>query len=155
MVLGAYAETLENTAGVGFGLIAPQFRVLRLKLSGLDPILISEVLFLVESVHLLANVIEILVAHEHRIHDSVSVILVLVLLQDGHAGVGQNGHLAGGGFQRPGQNFQEGGFARPIGANDPIAIALDKLQVHMGKQWGAGIVEGEVGNGYHSAAPYL
>ena len=149
MVLGAHAQALEDPGGVGLGLIATQLGILGLELGGLDAVLIGEVLLLIEGVHLLADVVEMEVAHENRFHDGIGVILVLVLLQHGHADVGQDGHLTGGGVQLPGENLQKGGFPRPVGSYNAIAVALHKLKVHMGKERGSGIVEGKVSNGDH------
>ena len=90
-----------------------------------------------------------MVAHEHRIHDGVGVILVLILLQHGHPGLGQDGDLTGGGFQLTGEDLQKGGFTRAVGADDTVAVALDELQVHMGEQRGAGVIQAQVGNCDH------
>ena len=150
VVLGAHTKALKDAGGVGFRLIPPQLGILGLKVGGLDAIGVGEVLLLVEGVHLLADIIKVEVAHQHRVHHGVGVILVLVLLQHRHTGIGQDGYLAGGGVQLPGKDLQKGRLAGPVGPDDAIAVPLHKLKVHMGKKRGAGIIEGKVGNGNHS-----
>ena len=147
--LGADAKALEDAAGVALGLPAPQLGILLLQLAGQHAVLVGHLLLGVQGLFLLADVIEALVAHDDRVHDVVGVIGVLVLLQHGHAGVGQNGHLAAGGVQVAGQNFQEGGLAGTVGADDAIAVAPQKLQVHMGEQGGAAVAEAQVGDSDH------
>ncbi len=131
---GGDAQPLEDAGGVGLGLVAPKLGVLGLELGGLDAVLIGKVLLFIEGVHLPADVVEVLVAHEHRVHDGGGVVLVLILLEHRHPGLGQDAHLAGGGLQLAGEDLQEGGFARAVGADDAVAVALDELQVHMGEK---------------------
>ena len=64
----------------------------------------------IEGLLLLADVVEALVAHDDGVHDVVGVVGVLILLEHRHAGLGQDGDLAGGGLQLAGEDFQEGGF---------------------------------------------
>ena len=132
--LGTHAKALQNPAGVGFGFVAAQLGILGLEIGGPQAVLIGKVLLFVEGVHLLADLIEVQIAHNHRVHDGVVIVLVLVLLQDGHTDVGQNVDLAGGGFQLTGENAQKRGFTGAVGADDAVAIALGKLQIHMGEQ---------------------
>ena len=134
MELGTHTKALQNPAGVGFGFVAAQFGIFGLEVGGPQTVLVGKVLLFVKGIHLLADLIEVQIAHNHRVHDGVVIVFVLVLLQDGHADVGQNVNLAGGGFQLTGENAQKRGFAGAVGADDAVAVALGKLQIHMGKQ---------------------
>ena len=64
--------------------------------------------------------------------------------------LGQNVHGAGGGLQLPGQDFQEGGLAGAIGADDAVAVAPEELQVDIGEQRGAAVLQAQIGNSDHS-----
>ena len=150
VVLGAHTKALQDAGGVGFRLIPPQLGILGLKVGGLDAVLVGEVLLLVEGVHLLADIIKMEVAHQHRVHHGVGVILVLVLLQHRHTGVWQDGYLAGGGVQFPGEDLQKGRLAGPVGPDDAVAVPPVELQIHVGEQRGAAVVQTQIGNCDHS-----
>ena len=148
------AQALENAAGVGLGLVAAHLGVLCLEVGGPQAVLIGEVLLLVEGVHLPANLVQGLVAHDDRVQHGVGVIGVLVLLQHGHAHLGQDGHRAAGGLQLAGEDFQKGGFASAVGADDAVAVAPGELQVHVGEQGGALIAQGQIRNSNHVGLLY-
>ena len=114
-----------------------------------DAVLLRHLLLLVEGVLLLADVIQALVAHDDRVHHVVGVVGVLILLEHRHAGLGQDGHLAGGGLQLAGEDFQEGGFTRAVGADDAVAVALGELEIHVGKEGLAAVGQAQIGNCNH------
>ena len=141
MQVGADAQPLEDAAGVGLRLPAPQLGVLLLQLAGPHPVLVGHLLLGVQRL--------LLLAHDDGVHHVIGVVGVLVLLQHGHPGVGQDGHLAGGGLQVPGEDFQESRLSGAVGADDAIAVAPKELQVHMGEQRGAAVIQAQVGNSNH------
>ena len=145
------AQALEDAGRIGLGLPASQLGVLLLQLAGLDAVLLGHLLLGVEGLLLLTDVVQPLVAHDDGVHDGVLVVGVLVLLEDGHAGVGQDGHLAAGGLQLAGEDLQKGGLARAVGADDAVAVALDELQVHMGEKGLAAVGQAQVRNCDHVA----
>ena len=147
--LGAHTQTLKDAGGVALGFPAAQLGKLLLQLTGPDAVGLGHLLLLVEGVLLLADVVQALVAHNDGVHDGIGVVGVLVLLEDGHPGLGQDGHLAGGGLQIPGEDFQEGGLAGAVGADDAVAVALGELQVHVGKEGLAAVGQRQVGNSDH------
>ena len=149
MIVRRDAQPLKNTAGVALSLPAPQLGKLLLKLTGPNAVLLGHILLLVEGVLLLADVIEPLVAHDDRIHDRVGVVGVLILLEHRHAGFGEHRNFTGGGLQIPGENFEESGLARAVGADDAVAVALGKLQVHVGEEGLAAVLQAQVGNCDH------
>ena len=51
-----------------------------------------------------------------------------------------------GGFQLAGQDAQEGGFSGAVGADDAIAVAGGKFQIHMGKKILAVKIQAHIGN---------
>ena len=132
--LCADAQTLQQTGSVRLGFPAPQFRKLRLQVRRPQAVLIGEVRLFVDGVLFLHDVVQVLVAHDDGVHDGVVIVGVLVLLQNGDplGGVDLNG--AGGRIQLPGEDAQEGGLARTVGADNAIAVAGQKLQIHMLEQ---------------------
>ena len=149
MELGAHAQALEDAAGVALGLPAAQLGVLLLQLAGADAVGLGHLLLGIEGLLLLADVVEALVAHDDGVHDVVGVVGVLILLEHRHAGLGQDGDLAGGGLQLAGEDFQEGGFTRAVGADDAVADALGELEIHVGKEGLAAVGQAQVGNCNH------
>ena len=57
----------------------------------------------------------------------------MILLQHGETLAGGDGNLSPGGFQVAGQDFQKSRLSRPVGADDTIAVALGKFDVHIFK----------------------
>ena len=68
------------------------------------------------------------VAQDHRLQHLLIIVLELVLLQDRHPQVLGNGDLPGGRLQLPGEDLEEGGLPRPVGADDAVAVARGKLE---------------------------
>ena len=58
----------------------------------------------------------------------------MVLLEHAHPLAGVDDHFPLAGFQLPGEDPQEGGFPRPVGADDAIAVSFGKFQVHIFKK---------------------
>ena len=132
--LRADAQALQQAGSIGFGFPAPQLRELRLQVRRPQAVLIGKVRLFIDGVLFLHDVVQVLVAHDDGVHDGVVIVGVLVLLQNGDplGGVDLNG--AGGRIQLPGEDAQEGGLARPVGADNAIAVAGQKLQIHMLEQ---------------------
>ena len=147
-------KALKDAAGVGFRLPAVHLGKFGLKLGGEDPVLVGEVLFLIDGVLLLHHVIETLIAHDDGIHDRIGVILELVLLEDGHTDAGLDRHVAAGRLELARKDAQEGGFACAVGANDAVAVARRELQIDVLEQDGAGKLHAKIGNGYHMRTPF-
>ena len=146
------AQALDQPGDVALGLPASHLRELSLQLGGPDAVLIAEVLFFVEGVLLLHDVVEVLVAHNDRVQYRVLVILEVVLLQDGHPLVGRDDDLAAGGLQVAGEDAEEGGLPRAVGSDDAVAVAGGEFQVHMLEQGLAGEVDADVADCDHSSS---
>ena len=134
MQLRADAQPLEQAGGVGLGFPAAKLGKFRFQVCRPEAVLVGEVRLFVDGVLFLHNVIQVLVAHDDGVQDGVFVVGVLVLLQNGDPLARLDGNAAGGGIQIPGENPQEGGFARSVGADDAVAVAGQELQVHMLEQ---------------------
>ena len=78
------------------------------------PSFLGHLLLGVEGLLLLADVIEALVAHDDGVHDVVGVVGVLILLEHRHAGLGQDGDLAGGGLSSPERIFRKVDLPAPL-----------------------------------------
>ena len=64
-----------------------------------DTVFIGEVLFSVDGFLFLHDVIEALIAHDDRIHDGISVVLEVVLLQNGKSLTGCEHDVSVRGFE--------------------------------------------------------
>ena len=125
------AKALDKAAGVGLRLPAAHLGVLGLQLTGPDAILVGEVRLFVEGVLLLLHLVEPGIAQDNGVQHGILIILEVILLQHAHALVIRDDDLAGGGFQLPGEDAQEGGLPCAVGADDAVAVAGGKLQVHV------------------------
>ena len=146
---------MQDTAGVALGLPASQLGVLLLQLAGQHSVLVGHLLLGVERFLFLADLIEAQVAHNDRVHHSIRVVGVLILFQHGHADFGQDRDLAAGGLQLTGEDFQKRGLARAVGANDAVAVALDELQVHVGEQRLAAVLQPQISDSNHRCVKLL
>ena len=144
------AKTLKQTRRIGFGLPAVKLGKFRLQLAGAQAVFFSEVLFFVEGILFLHNVIQVLVAHNDGVENRIFVVLELILLQDRHPCAGFEKDIAGRRFQFAGKNFQKGGFAGTVRADHAVAVAGGELQIDLLKQNAAAELHAEVGNRNHS-----
>ena len=142
-------QTLDQLRGVCLCLPAVQFGKLRLQLRCQDAVLFGEVLLGVESVFLLHDVIQPLVAHDNGIQDSVCVVGEVILLEDAHAEIFGDGHLAGGGLELTAENFQKRGFSGTVCADDAVTVAGVELKVYILKQRVAAELQTDIGNSNH------
>ena len=127
-------QALNQAPGVGLRLPAVHIGKLRLQLRGPDAILVGEVLLLVEGILLLHDLIQSGVALDNGIQHGELVELEVVLLQHGHPLILGDDDLTGGGLQIAGEDAKEGGLPRSVGADDTVAVAGDKFQVHVLEQ---------------------
>ena len=146
------AKALDQAGDVALSLPAAHLGEFRLQLAGPDAVGVGEVLLLVQGVLLLHDVVEVLVAQDDGIQHGVGVVLEVVLLQNAHAVVLGDHHLAGGGLQIPGEDAQKGGLAGAVGADDAVAVAGDELEVHVLEERLAGEVQGDVVDSDHSGS---
>lgn len=128
---------------------AAEIGKLLLQLGGANAVLIRHLVLGIDGVLLLAAVVQALVTHDDRVHDGIGIVHGLILLEDGHSGLGVDIDVAGARLELTGEDLQERGFAGAVGADDAIAVAGGKLQVHLGKQRGAAVLQREVINSDH------
>ena len=134
VVIRLHAETIEQVRRIALGVPAVHRGEFRFQIRRLDAVFVREVLLRVEDLLLLHDIVEALVAHDHRIDNGVIIILEVVLLQEGEALSGGDGDVPVGGVQLSGQDLQEGGFSGPVGADQPVAVPFRKLNVYIFKQ---------------------
>ena len=144
------SQTLDQAGDIGFGLPATHLGKLGFQLTGLDTVLVGEVLLLIEGILLLHHVVEVLVAHDDSVQHGVGVVLEVVLLQDTHPLLLGNDDLAGGRLQIAGEHPQKRGLARAVGADDAVAVAGGKLQIHVLEQGLTAEVDADVIDSNHS-----
>ena len=155
MQLRADAKTLQEARRIGLGFPAAQLGKLRFQVRSPQTILIGKVRLFVDGVLFLHHIIQVLVAHDDGVENGILVVGVLVLLQNGNPLGGVDGNGAGGGIQLSGENPQEGGFARAVGADDAIAVAGQELQIHMLEQPLAAELHTEIAYCNHEMSPYI
>ncbi len=126
-----YPQAVEQHGGIGLRLPAVHLRELRLQVTDPDAVLIGEILLGIDGILLLHDLIQAGVAHDDRVHDGIIVVFEVVLLQHGEALPGGDDDGSAGGLQVAGENPQEGGFPCAVGADDAVAVALRKFDVHI------------------------
>ena len=149
MKLRRDAQSLQDARGVRLRLPAAEIRKFLLKLGSADAVLVRHLVLGVDGVLLLAAVIQALVAHDDRVHDGVGVIHRLILLEHRHSRLGIDMHTAGAWLELTGEDLQECGFSGAVCADDAVAIAGGELQVYLGKQRCAAVLQREVINSDH------
>ena len=149
VILRRYAEALQDAGRIRLRLPAAEIGKLLLELGGTDAVLVRHLVLGVDGVLLLAAVVQALVAHDDRVHDGIGIVHRLILLEDGHSGLGVNIDAAGARLELAGEDLQERGLAGAVGADDTVAVAGGKLQVHLGKQRGSAVLQREVINSDH------
>ncbi len=127
-------KALQQPGGIGFRFPAAHFRKLRFQVGGPEAVLVGKVGLFVDGVLFLHHVVQMLVAHDHGVQNREIIIGVLVLFQNGDPLGGVNGNGTGGGIQLSGEQAQECGLARAVGADDTIAVAGEELKIHMLEQ---------------------
>ena len=129
------SQPRQQGSGVAFRVPAVHFGKLAFQLRGLFAVRLAEVRLGVQRVFLFHDVIKPLVAHDDRIQDGIGVIHELILLQRAHPLRGRDGNGTGGRFQLSAQNFQEGGFAGAVGADNAVAVSGQEFQIRPGKEF--------------------
>ena len=125
------SQTLKQFAGIGFGVPTAQLGVLRFQLGSQIAILFGEIFLGVEGVFLLLHLVQPLVAHHDGVQNGILVKGKVILLQHAHPLAGIDNDLSLAGFQLSGEDPQKGGFARPVGADNTVAVAFGKFQVNV------------------------
>ena len=81
-----------------------------------------------------------------------SSVREVVLLEHGHARTGFDGNIARRRVQLARQDFQEGGLACAVCADDAVAVALGEFDVDFFEQRFSAKVQADVGYGNHSSS---
>ena len=149
--LGGDADAVEELGGLGFGIPAVHLGKLALQLRRALAVGVAEVGLGVERVLFLHDVVEAAVAHDDGVHHGEGVVLEVVLLQHAHAVLLAHGHAARGGRKLAGDDAQQRGFARAVGADDAVAVVGLEDEVYVLVEQIAGKLEGDVGEGQHLA----
>ena len=76
------SETVKKHSRIGLCLISVHLRKLALKLTCSDSVLVGEILFHIDGIFFLHDVIEVLISHDHGIHYGKLIIFKVVLLED-------------------------------------------------------------------------
>ena len=144
MQLGGDADAVEQLGGLGFGVPAVQLGELALQLCGALAVFIGEILLGIEGVLFLHDLVQTLVAHDDGVHHGEFIVLKMVLLQHAHAVFLAHGNSTGGGLQLTGDDAQQSGFARAVGADDTVAVVGLEQQVNVLVEQVAGKLKADV-----------
>ena len=89
-------------------------------------------------------------AHDDRAQDLVVIVGVVILLQDSEALARRDLDCAACRLNVACQQFEEGGLAGTVRADDAVAVAGGKLQVDLLKKNAASKLHGKIGNRDHT-----
>ena len=129
MLLFGDAEAVQQTCGLGLCIPAVEFGKLRLELRSAHAVLFGEIRLRVERILLIHDLHKALVAHDDRAQDLVVIIGIVVLLQDSEALARCNLDRAARRLNVACQQFEEGGLAGTVRADDAVAVARRELEV--------------------------
>ena len=154
VLLHGDAQAVQKLVCLAFGLPAVQLGEFALQFGRALSVRLGKIRLGIQRIFFFHNGIQLRVAAQHHIHHTVIFIAEMVLLQHAHAVVRPKGNAARGGLQLAGQNAQEGRFPRAVRADDAIAVARGKFQIHMLIQRPCGKLQAYVGNGQHVLLPF-
>lgn len=129
MLLFGDAEAIQQARGLGLCVPAVELGELRLELRSAHAILFREIRLRVERVLLVHDLHEALVAHDDRAQDLVVIVGVVILLQDSEALARRDLDCAACRLNVACQQFEEGGLAGTVRADDAVAVARRELEV--------------------------
>ena len=99
------AQAVQQHGSIGFCLPAVHLRKLSLQLAGTDAVFIREILFCIDGILFLHDLIEAFITHNDGIHYNAVIVLKVILLQNGEALAGRNGDITLCCLQAAGQNL--------------------------------------------------
>src|SRR5690606_22969738 len=91
------------------------------------------------------DVVQLLMAHHHRLNHGKLIERVVILLEHGHALARGEAHRSGGGVNFPGNDLQEGGFAGTVSTYDAVAVAGSEFEVDIFKEHTLTVAERKIG----------
>ena len=149
---GVQTQTFEQLACLGVGIPAVHLSKLGLELSGTVAVLLGEGVVGVDLVLFLHDLIQTRIALDDGVQNGEIVVREVVLLEHGHARTGFDGNIARRRVQLARQDFQEGGLACAVCADDAVAVALGEFDVDFFEQRFSAEVQADVGYGNHSSS---
>ena len=127
-------QAVQELVCLGLGVPAAHLSELSLELGRLVAILLGERVLHIQCVLLAHDFEQARVTAEHGIEHSLLVECEVILFEHAHARLGRDRHRTGRGVEVARQDAQEGGLACAVGADDAVAVALGKFQVHILEQ---------------------
>ena len=151
----AHAKSLNQTRRLGVSLPTVQFGKFGFQLGRANAVFLGKILFFVDGVLFYLDLIQTLVAHQHRIQYGVFVEGKVILTQNRHANRVGNRYLARRRLQFTAQDLEKGGLSRTVCTDDAIAVSGGKFQVNVLKEKLTAKVKAKIGNCDHDIPPFL
>ena len=123
------AKAVEHLGSLALGFPAAHLGELALKLGGADAVLLAEVRLRVDLITLLHDAVELVIAHDDGLEDTVLVEGEVVLPEDRHPLARRDDDLSAVGLDLSREDLHEGRLARTVGTDDAIAVAGRELYV--------------------------
>ena len=90
---------------------------------------------------------------DDRMDDRLLLESEVILAQNGKPFLGSDGDLALIGLQFPRKELQKGGFSRPVGADDAIAVPGREFEIDVLEKNLPAVAEGDIGYADHRPVP--
>ena len=146
-------EIGQQFGGVRFRIPAAHFRKLAFELGNAQAVRVRKVRFGADRILFPHQIVKSFVPHDDRRQDGIRVERELVLLEDRQSLAFRDGDLACGRVNLSGEDIEERGFARTIGADEAVAIAGGEDDVDLGKEFPLAELQRHIADGDHVSTP--
>ena len=144
MLLDGNLQPKQQFARTRLGRVAVVLGEMSLKIGRQHVIVVACLRICVDRVTLGHGIPHFRVAHQDHIEHAEILESELILTQFAHASSGFERDVARGGFKIAADDFHQGRFARPIGANQAIAVAIPEFDTDVLEQRLRSELDGEV-----------
>ena len=154
MVICLDTQSVKQRRRVGLGFPAVHIGEFRFQFAGADAVFVGEIFFGVDRLFFFHDLIQAFISHDDGIQNRIFVILEMILFQEGKTLSRSDDDFAAGGFQFAGQNLQERGLARAVGADQAVAVSFCKFDIDIFKQGFLAQTQSYVVCTYHRISSY-
>ena len=141
------ANAHEQFAGACFTGVPVEFGELDFEFSDSHAVFFAHGVLRVQPIARFFHSPQFLVPHDHRVQNALFFKRELILAQNPEPFFGIERYIAVGGFKFAAEDFHQGGFAAPVGANQAISMTIAELNRDIFEQGLGTELNGDIGDG--------